>query len=88
MRLINIIHSSLMQSCSGSKISDVRVDDTSAMHPWPINVQTSQTVANEQNGAACVLKACQTQCQGLLPQQTLNCHSDFSPRGLKDSQDT
>ncbi|TKS73688.1 Overexpressed in colon carcinoma 1 protein -like protein [Collichthys lucidus] len=31
--------------------------------------------------------ACRTQCQGLLPQQTLNCHSDFSPWGLKDSQD-
>lgn len=49
--------------------------------------QTSQTVANEQYSTACVLKACQTQCQGLLPQQTLNCHSNFSPWGLKDSQD-
>lgn len=51
-------------------------------------VQTSQTIANEQYSTACVLEACQTQCQGLLPQQTPNCHSNFSPRGLKDSQDT
>lgn len=44
------------------------------------HVQTSQTVGNEQYSTACVLKACQTQCQGLPPQQTLDCHSHFCQR--------
>lgn len=67
IRLINIIYSSLMQSCSGRKSSDVRVGDSSALHPWPVTSRHHRPYRMNSTVLACVLIACQTQCQGLLP---------------------
>lgn len=77
-----------MQSCSGRKSSDVRVGDSSALHPWPVTSRHHRPWRMNSTVLACVLIACQTQCQGRLPQQTFKCHSNFSTRALKGSQDT
>lgn len=83
MRLINIKHPSLMQSHSGTNQWCKSWWALPCHASMACPIQTSQTVANELYSAALVLKACQTSCQGHHPSQTLNCHSNSSPRAWK-----